>query len=183
MRVRSGGNVSARVATGCARVAVGTLGGRVGVDTTISGVTVGEGGTVGVDDGVNVAVAGVVGVDNGETNAAVDSGLTGDVGLGATRPLDVAVGNGLMACVEMTSGLTACVDVGSWRTQIVEVGSGIGRGAVHPANIAPRRTDRIARLNRSREFIRSARRIGSTQNLSTKGTLVRQRPAVPIPPE
>ena len=82
------------------------LGGRVGVDTTINGVAVGEGGTVGVDDGVDVVVAGAVRVDSGETKSAVDSGLTGDVGLGATRPLDVAVGNGLMPCVGVSSGLT-----------------------------------------------------------------------------
>ena len=175
--------MGARVATGKARVAVGALGGRVGVDTTINGVAVGEGGTVGVDNGVDVVVAGAVGVDSGETNVGVDSGLTGDVGLGATRLPGMAVGNGLMPCAGVAGGLTTCVDVGNWRTQIVEVGLGPCRVAAHPASIAPRRVTRIARLHRTCSFIRPARRTGSTQNLSARGTPARLRPAVPIPAE
>ena len=157
VRVGGGGSVGARVAAGKARVAVGALGGRVGVDTTINGVAVDEGGTVGVDEGVDVVVAGAVGVDSGETKVAVDSGLTGDVGLGAaTRPLDVAVGNGPMPCVGVTSGLTESAGVASWRTQTVEVGPGRGCVAAHPASITPSRAARIARLHRTRGFIRPA---------------------------
>jgi hypothetical protein len=155
VRVGNGGSVGARVAAGRARVTVGTLGRRVKVDTTINGVAVGEGGTVGVDNGVDVVVAGAVGVDSGETNIAVDSGLTGDVGLGATRPPDVAVGNGPMSCVGVSSGLIEIAGVGSRLTQAVKVGPGPGRVA-HPASIAPSRAARIARMHRACSFIRPA---------------------------
>ena len=125
------------------------------MDTTINGVAVGEGETVGVDKGVDVIVAGAVGVDSGETNVGVDSGLTGDVGLGATRSLDVAVGNGLMPCVGVSSGLIEIAGAGSRLTQAIGAGLGAGRVA-HPASIAPNKAARIARPHRVCSFIRPA---------------------------